>query len=157
MTVLLCEEQGFLLHRQASVDLAQNRQILTAVAQDTRFNGMLAVRYIIPAIAKADLRLIRRIFVEVFGNQFNALALDAPLVQLTRVDQLAAMNDHHLVRRCDMKGSGEVIRSVFQAHLISSLIRQMYFSASSRISVTCCLRFGIVSKVGLKVKLYSSR
>ena len=35
MTVLLCEEQSFLLHRQAGVDLAQNRQILTAVAQDT--------------------------------------------------------------------------------------------------------------------------
>ena len=118
---------------------------------------MLAVRYIIPAIAKADLRLVRRIFVKVFGNQLNALALDAPLVQLTRVDQLTAVNDHHLVRRCDMKGSGEVIRSVFQAHLISSLIRQMYFSASSRISATCCLRFGMVSKVGLKVKLYSSR
>ena len=60
MTVLLCEEQGFLLHRQASVDLTQNRQILTAVAQDTRFNGVLAVRYIIPAIAEADLRLVRR-------------------------------------------------------------------------------------------------
>ena len=62
VTVLLCEEQSFLLHRQAGVDLAQNRQILTAVAQDTRFNGMLAVRYIISAIAKADLRLVRRIW-----------------------------------------------------------------------------------------------
>ena len=31
------------------------------------------------------------------------------------------------------------------------------FSASVKISVTCFLRFGLVSKLGLKVKLYSSR
>ena len=54
-------------------------------------------------------------------------------------------------------GSIIIVRVILQAHLISSLIRQMYFSASVKISVTCFLRFGLVSKLGLKVKLYSSR
>ena len=84
MTVLLCEEQGFLLHRQTRIHLAENREIFATVAQDTRFNGVLTVRYIIPAIAKADLRLIRRIFIEVSCNQLNALTLDAPLIKLAR-------------------------------------------------------------------------
>lgn len=35
MSVLLCKEQCFLLHRQAGVDLAENRQVLTAVTEDT--------------------------------------------------------------------------------------------------------------------------
>ena len=52
-------------------------------------------------------------------------------------------------------------RCVFSAvdvlHLISSLILQIYVSASFRISATCCLRFGMVSRLGLNVKLYSSR
>ncbi len=34
VTVLLCEEQGFLLHRQTGVDLAENRAVLAAVAED---------------------------------------------------------------------------------------------------------------------------
>lgn len=46
---------------------------------------------------------------------------------------------------------------VVQLHRISSLILQMYVSASFRISATCCLRFGMVSRLGLNVKLYSSR
>ena len=41
--------------------------------------------------------------------------------------------------------------------IFKPLILQMYFSASSKISATCCFRFGMVSRLGLKVKLYSSR
>ena len=47
VTVLLCEEQGFLLHRQTRIHLAENREVFATVAQDTRFNGVLTVRYII--------------------------------------------------------------------------------------------------------------
>ena len=93
------------------------------------------------------------VLVEVPGDQFHPLALYAPLVDLAGIDQLAAVDDHELVRRVDTNESIVVV----QAHRISSLILQMYFSASSKISVTCCLRFGLVSRLGLKVKLYSSR
>ena len=86
VTVLLCEEQGFLLHRQTRIHLAENREVFATVAQDTRFNGVLAVRHIIPAIAEADFRFVRRIFIEVSCNQLNALTLDAPLIKLARVD-----------------------------------------------------------------------
>ena len=80
-----------------------------------------------------------------------------PLIDLAGVDQHLAVKHQHLVRWSDIKGSSIIVRVVFQAHLISSLIRQMYFSASVKISVTCFLRFGLVSRLGLKVKLYSSR
>ena len=157
MTVLLCEEQGFLLHRQTRIHLAENREVFATVAQDTRFNGVLTVRYIIPAIAKADLRFVRNIFVEVRSNHFHPFALYAPLIKFTGINQHLAVKHQHLVRRGDIERSGKIVRVVFQAHRISSLIRQMYFSASVRISATCFLRFGLVSRLGLKVKLYSSR
>ena len=157
MAVLLCKEQCFLLRRQSGVDLAENRQVLTAVTEDAPLNGVLTIHHIILAVAEADLRLIRNVFVEVSSNQFHPLALHTPLVDFTGVDQLTAVNHSHLVRRGDIEGSCKIFSVILQAHLISSLIRQMYFSASVKISVTCFLRFGLVSKLGLKVKLYSSR
>ena len=157
MAVLFGKEQGFLLHRQAGVDLAENRQILPSVAEDAPFNGVLTVHNIILAVAKADLRFVGNIFVEVGSNHFHPLALYSPLIKFAGINQHLAVKHQHLVRWSDIKGSGKIVRVVFQAHLISSLIRQMYFSASVRISVTCFLRFGLVSKLGLKVKLYSSR
>ena len=36
VTVLLCEEQGFLLHRQTRIHLAENREVFATVAQDNR-------------------------------------------------------------------------------------------------------------------------
>ena len=72
-----------------------------------------------------------RILVEVGGNKFHTLSLHTTLVQFAGVDQLAAVDDHELVRRVDMN---EGIVVVFQAHRISSLILQMYVSASFRIS-----------------------
>ena len=157
MAVLLGKEQGFLLHGHTGVDLAENRQGSAAVTKDARFDGVLAIHHIILAVAEADLRLIRNVFVEVSSNQFHPLTLHTPLVDFTGIDQLTAVNHPHLVRRGDIEGSCKIFSVILQAHLISSLIRQMYFSASVKISVTCFLRFGLVSKLGLKVKLYSSR
>ena len=154
VTVLLGKEQGFLLHRQTGVDLAEDRAVLAAVEEDAALDGVLPIHYIVPAVAEADLRLVNDVLVEVPCNQLHPLALYAPLVDLAGIDQLAAVDDHELVRWVDMD---EGIGVVFQAHRISSLILQMYFSASSKISVTCCFRFGLVSRLGLKVKLYSSR
>ena len=157
MSVLLCKEQCFLLHRQAGVDLAENRQVLTAVTEDAPLNGVLTVHHIILAVAEADLRLVGNVLVEIGSNHFHTLTLHTPLVDLAGVDQHLAVKHQHLVRWSDIKGSSIIVRVILQAHLISSLIRQMYFSASVKISVTCFLRFGLVSKLGLKVKLYSSR
>ena len=153
VTVLLRKEQGFLLHRQTGVDLAEDRAVLAAVEEDAALDGVLPVHHIVPAVAEADLRLVNDVLVEVPGDQFNPLALYAPLVDLAGIDQLAAVDDRKLVRRVDTNESIVFV----QAHRISSLILQMYFSASSKISATCCLRFGTVSRLGLKVKLYSSR
>ena len=50
VAVLFSEEQGFLLHRQAGIDLAENRQILAAVTEDAPLNGVLTVHHIILAI-----------------------------------------------------------------------------------------------------------
>lgn len=105
------------------------------------------------AVAEADLRLVDDVLVEVLGDQLHPLALHAPLVEFAGIDQLAAVDDRKLVRRVDTNESSVVV----QAHRISSLILQMYFSASSKISATCCFRFGMVSRLGLKVKLYSNR
>ena len=153
VTVLLRKEQGFLLHRQTGVDLAEDRAVLAAVEEDAALDGVLPVHHIVPAVAEADLRLVNDVLIEVSGNQLHPLALHAPLVDLAGIDQLAAVDDRKLVRRVDTNESIVVV----QAHRISSLILQMYFSASSKISVTCCFRFGLVSRLGLKVKLYSSR
>ena len=153
VTVLLRKEQGFLLHRQTGVDLAEDRAVLAAVKEDAALDGVLPVHHIVPAVAEADLRLVNDVLVEVPGDQLHPLALHAPLVDLAGIDQLAAVDDRKLVRRVDTNERIVVV----QAHRISSLILQMYFSASSKISATCCLRFGMVSRLGLKVKLYSSR
>ena len=157
VSVLLCKEQCFLLHRQSGVDLAENRQVLTAVTEDAPLNGVLTVHHIILAVAEADLRLVGNVLVEVGSNHLHTLTLHPPLIDLAGIDQHLAVKHQHLVRWSDIKGSSIIVRVIFQAHLISSLIRQMYFSASVKISVTCFLRFGLVSKLGLKVKLYSSR
>ena len=157
MTVLLGKEQGFLLHRQTGVDLAEDRAVLAAVEEDAALDGVLPVHHIVPAVAEADLRLVDDVLVEVPGDQLHPLALHAPLIKFTRINQHLAVKHQHLVRRGDTERSGKIVRVVFQAHRISSLIRQMYFSASVRISVTCCFRFGLVSRLGLKVKLYSNR
>lgn len=61
VAVLFSEEQGFLLHRQAGVDLAENRQILAAIAEDAPLDGVLTVHYIILAVAEADLRFVRNV------------------------------------------------------------------------------------------------
>lgn len=53
------------------------------------------------AVAEADLRLVDDVLVEVLGDQFHPLALHAPLVDLAGIDQLAAVDDHKLVRRVD--------------------------------------------------------
>ena len=90
-------------------------------------------------------------------QQARRLALYAPLIKFTGINQHLAVKHQHLVRRGDIERSGKIVRVVFLAHRISSLIRQMYFSASVRISATCFLRFGLVRRLGLKVKLYSSR
>ena len=157
MAVLFSKEQGFLLHRQAGIDLAENRQILAAIAEDAPLDGVLTVHHIILAIAEADLRLVRNVFIKVGSNHFHPFALYATLIKFTGIDQLTAVKHQHLVRRGDIERSGKIVRVVFQAHRISSLIRQMYFSASVKISATCFLRFGLVRRLGLKVKLYSSR
>ena len=136
MAVLFSEEQGFLLHRQAGVDLAENRQILAAIAEDAPLDGVLTVHHIISAVAEADFRLVGDILVEVGGNQLHLTAMHSPLIDLTRIDQLTTVNHHHLVRWGDIERSGKIVRVVFQAHRISSLIRQMYFSASVKISAT---------------------
>ena len=152
--VLLGKEQGFLFHGHARVHLAEDRQILAAVAEDAPLDGVLPIHYDELTVTETDLRLVCHIFVEVGGDQFHTLALHTTLIQFAGVDQLAAVDDHELVRRVDMdKGIGVV----FQAHRISSLILQMYVSASFRISATCRFRFGMVSRLGLNVKLYSSR
>lgn len=96
VTVLLCEEQGFLLHRQTGIHLAQNREVFATVAQDTRFNGVLAVRHIIPAIAEADLWLVNDVLVELPGDQLHPLAFHAPLVEFAGINQHTAVEHHHL-------------------------------------------------------------
>lgn len=58
VAVLLSKEQGFLLHRQAGVDLAENRQILAAIAENAPLDGVLTVHHIISAVAEADFRLV---------------------------------------------------------------------------------------------------
>ena len=83
---------------------------------------MLPIRYDELTVTETDLRLICHIFVEVGGDQFHTLALHTALIQFAGVDQLAAVDDHELVRRVDMD---EGIGVVFQAHRISSLILQM--------------------------------
>ena len=153
MTVLLRKEQGLLLHRQTGVDLAEDRAVLAAVEEDAALDSMLPVHHIVPAVAEADLRLVNDVLVEVPGDQLHPLAFHAPLVEFAGIDQLATVDDRKLVRRVDTDERIVVV----QAHRISSLILQMYFSTSSKISVTCCFRFGLVSRLGLKVKLYSSR
>ena len=97
VTVLLCEEQGFLLHRQTRIHLAENREVFATVAQDTRFNGVLTVRYIIPAIAKADLRLIRRIFIASLTD-----GMGTPIVALAKL--LAVSNFYRDVLGYDAFG-----------------------------------------------------
>ena len=77
MTVLLRKEQGFLLHRQTGVDLAEDRAVLAAVEEDAALDGVQTVHYIVPAVAEADLRLVNDVLVEVSGDQFHPLALYA--------------------------------------------------------------------------------
>ena len=91
MSVLLCKEQCFLLHRQSGVDLAENRQVLTAVTEDAPLNGMLTVHHIILAVAEADLRLVGNVLVEVGSNHFHTLTLHPPLIDLAGVDQHLAV------------------------------------------------------------------
>ena len=45
-------------------DLAENREVTTSVAGDTRFDGVLAVKNMVTAITVADLRLIGNILRE---------------------------------------------------------------------------------------------
>ena len=56
--VLLGKEQGFLLHGHARVHLAEDRQILAAVAEDAPLDGVLPIRYDELTVAETDLRLI---------------------------------------------------------------------------------------------------
>ena len=56
--VLLGKEQCFLLHGHARVHLAENRQILAAVAEDAPLDGVLPIRYDELTVAETDLRLI---------------------------------------------------------------------------------------------------
>ena len=95
--VLLGKEQGFLLHGHARVHLAEDRQILAAVAEDAPLDGVLPIRYDELTVTETDLRLICHIFVEVGGDQFHTLALHTALIQFAGVDQLAAVDDHELV------------------------------------------------------------
>ena len=83
--VLLGEEQGFLLHGHARVHLAEDRQILAAVAEDALLDGVLPIRYDELIVTETDLRLICHIFVEVGGNQFHTLALHTALIQFAGV------------------------------------------------------------------------
>ena len=85
VAVLFSKEQGFLLHRQAGIDLAENRQVLAAVAEDAPLDGVLTVHHIILTVAEADLRFIRNVFVEVSGNQLHLTAMHTPLIDLTRI------------------------------------------------------------------------
>ena len=42
------QEQGFLLHRQTGVDLAEDRAVLAAVEEDAALDGVLPIHYIVP-------------------------------------------------------------------------------------------------------------
>ena len=106
VTVLLRKEQGLLLHRQTGVDLAENRAVLAAIKEDAALDGVLPVHHIVPAVAEADLRLVDDVLIEVSGDQLHPLALHAPLVDLARIDQLAAVDDRKLVRRVDTDERG---------------------------------------------------
>ena len=79
-----------------------NACIFAAVAEDAPLDGVLPIRYDELTVAETDLRLICHIFVEVGGDQFHTLALHTALIQFAGVDQLAAVDDHELVRRVDM-------------------------------------------------------
>jgi len=67
--VLLGEEQGFLLHGHARVHLAEDRQILAAVAEDAPLNGVLPIRYDELTVTETDLRLICHILKRKSLNQ----------------------------------------------------------------------------------------
>ena len=92
----------FPLHRQSGADLAEDRAVLTAVVEDAALDGVLPVHHIVSAVAEADLRLVNDVLIEVSGDQLHPLALHAPLVDLAGIDQLAAVDNHKLVRRIDM-------------------------------------------------------
>ena len=66
--VLLGKEQGFLLHGHARVHLAEDRQILAAVAEDAPLDGVLPIRYDELTVAETDLRLICHIFIDVYNT-----------------------------------------------------------------------------------------
>ena len=53
--VLLGKEQGFLLHGHARVHLAEDRQILAAVAEDAPLDGVLPIRYDELTVTETDL------------------------------------------------------------------------------------------------------
>ena len=74
IAVLFSEEQGFLLHRQASVDLAENRQVFAAVAEDAALDGMLAIHHIIFVVSETDFRLVCGILIKVAGNQLRPMS-----------------------------------------------------------------------------------
>ena len=112
-TVLLRKEQGFLLHRQSGVDLAEDRAVRATVEEDAALDGVLPVHHIVSAVAEADLRLVNDVLVEVSGDQFHPLALHAPLIEFAGIDQLAAVDDHELVRRVDInEGIGLSFRRI---------------------------------------------
>ena len=67
--VLLGKEQGFLLHGHARVHLAEDRQILAAVAEDAPLDGVLPIRYDELTVAETDLRLVCHILWQAFRTQ----------------------------------------------------------------------------------------
>ena len=71
VTVLLRKEQGFLLYRQAGVDLAEDRAVRATVEEDTALDGVLPVHHIVSAVAEADLRLVNDVLIEVSGDQLH--------------------------------------------------------------------------------------
>ena len=154
VAVLFSKEQGFLLHRQAGIDLAENRQIPAAIAENAPLDGVLTVHHIISAVAEADFRLVGDILVKVGGNQFHLTAMYSPLIDLTRIDQLTTVNHHHLVRRGDIERSGKIVRVVFQAHRISSLMpKEIGVILMNRIRIIAVLAVSI-SLLGIFLLLY---
>ena len=95
VTVLFSKEQGFLLHRQAGVDLTENRQVFAAVTEDAPLDSVLTVHHIILTVAETDLRFVRNIFVEVRSNHFHPFALYAPLIKFTGINQHLAVKHQH--------------------------------------------------------------
>ena len=52
------KQKGFILFGKAMKDLAENREVMTSVAGDTRFDGVLAVKDMIATITVADSRFV---------------------------------------------------------------------------------------------------